>query len=149
MSRQFNRTQNANGRQYTEDFFLYTVGPFNLAASTTSNQSINIQADADFEWMYSTAFAFVASMTFVTPIIDNGIIPLTVLITDGGSGRNLFNAAVPLGSLAGIGREPYVMPVTRIFMAKSTINFFFTNLDTVNQWNGIQLTLHGRKIFEI
>ena len=135
--------------QYTEDYYIYTVGPFNLATNATSTQSFNVQADSSFEWMYTTFYANIHSATFATPIVDNNIIPVNVLISDGGSGRQLFSAAVPLNSLAGIGREPFVLPITRIFMSKSTVNLTFTSFDATNAWDNIQLSLHGRKLFQV
>lgn len=138
-----------SGGQYTQDYFLYVIGPFNIAAAATAQGNINIQADSNFIWQYSTMFAALHSLNFDTPITDNLLIPITVQIADGGSGRQLFSAPVPINSLAGIGREPYVMPINRIFMSKSTVNFSFTSIDANNQWDFVTLTLHGRKSFAL
>jgi hypothetical protein len=134
--------------QYTDDVYWYGLGPFNVAASTGSMQFINISSDADFEWAYTTAYA-TATAAPTYPYIDGQNIPITVLISDGGSGRNLTNVPILLSSIAGVGREPYVMPLRRILAMKATVNFNFTNLDAVNAWDNVSLTLHGRKIFDL
>lgn len=138
---------NKPGVQYTEDFYTYGINFGNLAfGSAAVQQSIVIQADSHFEWIMSTWFALVAGQ--VAPFQDQIIAPLFVQISDGGSGRQLQSAPIPLSSIAGIGRDPFYLPVPRIFLSKSQITFNLLNEDPAAGYNNIQLNLHGRKIFE-
>lgn len=140
-----------NGRWYTDDYFNYNVGPGvngvagNLAAAAVANQSFTIQADSNFEWIYSTWYAEKNGET--TPGSDAILVPINIQITDGGSGRMLFSQPIPMSSIAGLGREPYFLPKKRIFMGKSTVTLFFQNFGA-DTWNNISFTLHGRKIFD-
>ena len=150
---QFPQWSNQNGQKFTSDYFVYGVGPAangaigNMAGAAVANSQITIQADSDFEWDYTSIYAEINDATLTTAF-DNIDIPITVQITDGGSGRQLFNQPIPVTSLAGLGRQPYILPQKRIFMGKSTVNFFFTNLSGT-QINNIMLSLHGRKIFSL
>lgn len=150
---QFPQWQNSSGQRFTSDYFIYGIGPGtngaigNLASAATSQQQITIQADSDFEWDYTTVYGQINGAT-ASPLPDNIDIPITVLITDGGSGRQLFNAPIPVTSLAGLGREPYILPQKRIFMGKSTVTFAFVNFGSATV-NNFFLSLHGRKIFSL
>lgn len=151
--KQFPEWQNAQGQRFTSDYFIYGVGPGtngaigNLANGATANSVITIQADSDFEWDYTTVYGEINGAT-ASPLPDNIDIPISVLISDGGSGRQLFSQAIPVTSLAGLGREPYILPQKRIFMGKSTVNFSFVNFGGVTV-NNFFLSLHGRKIFSL
>ncbi len=150
---QFPVWQNSSGQKFTSDYYLYGVGPGtngaigNIASAATANTQITIQADSDFEWDYTTVYGEINGAT-ASPLPDNIDIPISVLITDGGSGRQLFNQAIPVTTLAGLGREPYILPQKRIFMGKSTVNFSFLNFGAATV-NNFFLTLHGRKIFSL
>jgi hypothetical protein len=151
---QFPVWQNSQGQKFTSDYYIYGVGPGangirgNLAAGIAANVNITVQADSDFEWDYTTVYGEINGAT-ASPLPDNIDIPVSVLITDGGSGRQLFNQPIPVTSLAGLGREPYILPQKRIFMGKSTINFAFLNFDGTLTVNNLFLSLHGRKIFSL
>lgn len=149
---QFSKWQ-SGGQWYTDDYFLYNVGPgVNGAAgalgpAAAAQTQITIQADSNFEWCYTTFYAELNGAT--APNVDNIMVPVSLNIVDGGSGRNLFNQAIPISTLAGVGREPYPLPKKRIFMGKSTVNFFWLNFSGAATYNNISITLHGRKIFEL
>lgn len=148
---QFQKFQSGS-KWYAKDYFIYNVGPgvngvaAAIANGATANASFQIQADSDFEWCYTTFFGYKDGAT--TPIADNELIPINILITDGGSGRNLFNQAMPINTFAGLGREPYQMPRPRIFMGKSSVNVFFQNFgpDTIDNFS---ISFHGNKIFDV
>lgn len=149
---QFQRFKGWDGNLYTDDYFLYNIGPGangaagSIANGVSANTSFTVQADSNFEWIYTTWYAELAGAT--APLSDSVLVPISLLITDGGSGRQLFSQNVPITSLAGIGREPYPMPKKRIFMSKSTVNFFWTNFGPTT-FNNVSITLHGRKIFDV
>ena len=73
------------------------------------------------------------------------VIPLvTVLINDTGTSRNLMNAPIPIGSLAGDGKRPYRIVRPRLFRANSIINLTFTNYAVAGTtYTHLYLTLHG------
>lgn len=130
--------------QIVEDFFVYSLSIPSLDAGATSNQNIAIQADSDFEWMMTTCAGMLTGTT--EPWSDAIQIPITVLVTDGGSGRQLLNQAVPITGIAGTGRQPFIMPISRIFEAKSTVNFTFTSFSGAT-WIDIYFNLIGKKRF--
>jgi len=136
------------GRNFTEDFYVYNVNFGDVASGANANQqSITIQADSHFEWVMSTASALVNGQS--APFSDAIILPLAVQIQDGGSGRQLFSAPVNLTDIAGLGREPFYLPVPRIFMSKSQVVFNLTNNDPAATYNDISWNLIGRKIFDL
>lgn len=146
--RRINQSAFEGGRNYTEDFYVYSVQFGNVAAAGIApQQSITVQADSSFEWIMSTWSALVNGQA--APFLDDIIAPLSVTIQDGGAGRNLFSAPVFLSSIAGLGRQPFYLPVPRIFMSKSQIMFNLTNNDPAATYNQIQWNLIGRKIFSL
>lgn len=138
--------QLTRNKNWTEDFYTYSTFIATLAAGATSNQTIQIQADSDFEWVMSTWFAYKDGQA--EPFIDGMQVPVTVLITDGGSGRQLMSGAVPISTIAGNGKQPFINPIPRKFMAKSTVNLTFTNFDA-GQYDNIYFNMIGRKLFYI
>lgn len=139
--------QPAPGSSITEDLFIYLISTSNLAAATgTANVSVQVQADSDFKLIKLTQFsnnhAAITNQTESTRVL-----PLvTVQITDTGSGRNLFSAAVPIPNLFGDGRIPFILPIARIFKARSTITVAFANYDTALAYD-LNLALIGTKLF--
>lgn len=135
-----------NRAQYTDDFFIYPIAMGNLAPAAIFNGNIQIQADSDFEWIESTVSG--SQHGAATPLQDNEQLPISVQIVDSGSGRQLFNGPVPVMGFAGNGKQPYILPVPRKFMARSTINIFATNYDAASTYDNIFLNFIGRKIFK-
>lgn len=146
--------------QYTDDFYVYPVNFGNLAQSATVNVNLQIQADSNFEWIMSTVTGWLA-IGAGTAYSSTIILPLQINIVDGGSGRSLIDttvaglAGIPGGgafisAIAGDGKQPFILPVTKTFMARSTIQFTLKNVDSVaNTYNSVTLHLIGRKIFEL
>lgn len=149
---QFPRWRGHDNNTYTDDYYLYNIGPGangaagTLNAAATANSNLTIQADSNFEWIGTTWFGYKDGVT--TPASDAIQVPISLLITDGGSGRQLFSQAIPISQLAGLGREVYMLPKKRIFMSKSTVNFFWNNFGG-DQYDNVSITLHGRKIFQV
>ena len=130
-----------------EDAFWYVFNQLgNLAPLAQAVQNIQVQGDSKFEWMKTTASYSLAGGT--PPQQSTDKTNISVFISDTGSGRNLMNAPVQIDSIAGNGKEPYILGVTRIFQPNATIQCTVTNTDAVVTWNAVQLTLHGRKIFK-
>lgn len=132
--------------QYVEDFFVYDVNALALASAGVANGNIQIQADSDFKWISGVYYADIAgdAFTLTTQPVPN----VTIQITDSGSGRQLVDNPVPIPSLFGRGELPFVLPVPRIFRARSSIAFAFANFDAAVTYN-IRLALIGVKVFQL
>jgi len=139
-------------RTYTSDLFAYNVGPGangasgNLAAGASAQSQLNFQSDSYFEcWKITYNAALNAA---AEPLSDQIFCPVTLFISDAGSGKQLFNQVINLSQLAGPGREPFLIPGKRIFLPSSTVTFTWNNPDAT-AWNLLSVTLWGRKIFDI
>jgi hypothetical protein len=136
------------GAKYIEDWYIYLASTTNLAAGATIPVNVNVQADADFKLIKIAQFSNNhASIT--NQIESTRVLPLvTVQITDTGSGRNLFSAAVPLPAIAGDGGVPFILPITRIFKASATITVTFTSYDSAIAYD-LNVALIGTKLFRM
>lgn len=133
-------------QQIAEDFFVYQADFSALAPNTPQTATINIQADSHFKWVMATYDADIAAAAFTEA---NAPVPnVTVQITDTGSGRNLFSSAVPVPSIFGRGQLPFVLPLPRIFAARSSISITAANYDAAETYN-LKLSLVGMKLFDI
>lgn len=133
-------------KQYVEDYYVYSVNIPILLTLASNIQTITIQADSDFEWVMSTVSGNVNGQSEPSP--DSIIIPITVLITDSGSGRQLMSAPVPVTTIAGTGKQPFINPIVRTFKAKSSVTLSFTSY-SASTWNNVFFDLIGRKLFDV
>jgi len=131
--------------QYFEDFYVYTVLFAALLAGTAQTEIIQIQADADFKWIKGTYQADIADAAFVesTQPVPN----VTVQITDTGTGKALFQTPIPIPTIFGRGTLPFILPIARIFSARSAMQFQANNYDAAVDYN-IYLQLIGMKVWE-
>ena len=134
-------------RQYTEDFFVYAVEFENLTAGSTAEGNIQIQADSDFIWKLGAYFALNVTGGLDPTLDTYPVPPVSVQITDSGSGRNLFNTALPINQVFGSGSLPFVLPTERIFRARSNVQFAVSN-ERVDDYT-FTLSLIGSKIFNM
>ena len=133
--------------QTTRDYFEYSLDFGNIAAGSTVNGNIQIQADSDFMWLLGTYWAAITGALNQTA--DTQIIPpITVQITDSGSGRQILSQAVPIdaGPFSRSSSLPYPLNPPRVFKARSNIQFVANNLHPANSYR-LFLVLHGQKIF--
>lgn len=131
------------------DFFVYVVpisATNSIAASATSVQQLQVQADSDFEWIECTITGNLHGGA--APFADTIFMPITVQIVDGGSGRQLLSAPTPFQSIGGSGKQPFILPESRVFKARTNIQFTFVNLDAANVYDNVFMNLIGRKIFQ-
>lgn len=132
--------------QYVEDF---TINEFDIAAiapAATVNGNITIQSDSDFKL---TKLALMADLAGAAVTESARIVPLcTLALLDTGSGRQLFSAPVALGALFGYGALPFILPVPRIFKARTSISLTFVNYSAATTYN-IRLAFIGTKIFQL
>lgn len=135
------------GREYVaRDFYTYEedFAAANLTAGATLNGSIEIQADSDFVWQKALYFADIAAAAQTD---SSRVIPLvTVQLIDTGSGRNLFETAAPVPSIYGTGELPFVLPVPRLFFARSTIQVQVSNFSAATAY-GLRLSFVGYKAY--
>lgn len=131
--------------QWSRDYFVYSIDFQALAPGAAAQGAIQIQADADFLWVLATQFAFVAGSD---PVFQDEIeVPLvTVSVIDTGSGRTLTQGQVPVVSMFGVGKLPYVLPRPRVFKARSAVTFAVQS-NAANTTYNLNLSIHGYKIF--
>jgi hypothetical protein len=133
------------GNEYfAQDFYIYTAAFGNLAALGTNTQNVQIQSDSDFEWIEATYFGVLHGQTAPFTTIP---LPVNITLVDSGSSRQLFNAPLPLSSFAGDGRQPFILPVSRLFKAYSNIQATATSFDAANVYDFVSLNFIGRKLF--
>lgn len=130
--------------QQRRDFFVYDIDFAAIAPNGTANGQIQIQADADFELQQLTHFSDIAAAAQVE---STRVLPLVTLqITDTGTGRQMFNAPVPIPALFGDGRIPFILPTTKMFSRNASVSFVLSNYDAAATYN-VRLQLIGAKIF--
>jgi len=131
-----------------KDVYTYASTVIDLPATEVRDDSINIQADADFIIHKLTVFAIdrgiptSAQGTDATRIIPN----VTVQLTDQGSGRQLFNQAVHIGSIFGTGSLPFILPAPRRIASNSVLALNYTNLSATVDYD-IYLSFIGLKYY--
>lgn len=133
--------------QYWEDYTAYEVDftSANLTNGATLNGAIQIQADSYFKWTKAAFYADIGGAVFTDS--TRPIPQVTVQIQDSGSGRVLFNQAVPVVNVFGTGQLPFILPIPRIFMPRSSLALQVANYSTASAYN-LRLTLIGTKIFQ-
>lgn len=138
---------NAPSVQYVEDWFTYELDTAAaLAAGGVFNGNINILADSDFKLI---KLAGLADLAGAAQTDNSRVLPLvSINMTDTGSGRQLMSAAVPWGAIVGSGQLPFILPVPRIFKARSNIAVVITNYSAATAYN-LRLSLIGTKIFQL
>lgn len=136
----------ANGapkKRYKEDFFIYTLEFLALAAGAQDEDAIQIEALSAFKWLKAAAFVDIAGDPLQE---DTQLVPfVTINIRDGGSGRILFQNPVMLETTFGTGQLPFILPVPRIFMQRSSVIVSVDNIST-NTYN-LRLAFIGMKVF--
>lgn len=136
------------GREYVaRDFYVYEEDFLitDLIAGATLNGSIEIQADSDFVWQKA---AYTASLDLgTTQEAQTRVLPdVTVQLIDTGSGRNLLELAAPVPSIFGTGQLPFVLPIPRLFFARSTIQVQVNNYNTADDYD-LRLSFIGYKAY--
>jgi hypothetical protein len=112
------------------------------AGASSPVQSITIDNDADFDWMYST---YMATIGDVAQTLGTELIPIALVDIATQDTQRMSNLPVPIPSVFGDGRQPLVLPTARRLARRTQIQFTVTNLgaDNINLW----LMLIGQKVF--
>ena len=121
-----------------EEFFSYGTTFLALANGAALTQSIQIQADSDFELQKLTCFDG-------TPNGQGGHPLATIQLIDTGTGRQLFNTPQLIPTVFGTGELPFILPVTRLFTANSVLQVQVSNLSGAQM--DLYLSFLGAKIY--
>lgn len=148
--------EEVEGNQFLQrrrDFYIYEAQCTSLAASAQTTDNIQIEADSSFILQklayYATPITFpTANAANILGLVQSQRLlpPVSVIIVDTGSGRQLMPAPIPIPSFFGTGELPFILPNPRLFMRNSTIQINFTNLDGVNAWT-VRLAFIGYKVY--
>jgi hypothetical protein len=146
LSKRLRMNPGAVAKRYTLDFFTFVINFLPLAASNAATDQFITQADSGFA-ICKTSFDVASNVNvFVANISDTPrYAPQTVTLSDSGSGRDLSNAPVSIGTLFGPNDMPFTWPVPKILDPNSTFTARVTNL-VATAFN-IRLSFHGYKIF--
>lgn len=129
-----------------EDWFIYTAKAENLNFGTTSNATINIQANSDF-LLYKTVYIAYPNLT--TSLTDSTtLVPhISVQLTDTGSGQQLFSEPAPISTMSGTGERPFILSRPRTLRANTTLVVGFENFSTALDYELVYLQFIGQKVF--
>jgi hypothetical protein len=130
-------------KRITESFFTYTLNFLALAGATTVTNTLSFEAQTDFRWIKACFFADIATAVQTDSSL---VVPLVTILMSEGSGEQLSNIALPLNSIFGYGKDPFILPISRIFLGRSTINVQATNLTAATTYN-LRLCFIGAKIY--
>lgn len=126
--------------------YVYTFNVGTLAGGGAASANINIEADSYFVWQATTYF--VTADPAAGQTADTRIVPeVTMSLTDGGSGRRIFDTPQAISSFAGTGELPYILNMPYLFSKKSTLNADFVNLIAATAFANLAVSLHGFRIY--
>jgi len=133
-------------KNFTLDMFTFVINFLPLAASNTATGDFITQADSGFA-ICKTSFEVASNVNvFVANISDTPrYAPFVITLSDSGSGRDLSNSGVAIGTLFGPNEFPFPWPTPKILDPNSTFTARIQNL-VATAFN-IRLSFHGYKIF--
>lgn len=127
-------------------FFVYQVpNVASLAAGANSQQALPFDQDSNFIWQKLSVFTDIAGAAQTD---STRVLPLvTIQITDSGNSQGFFNAPVPIPSIIGDGRLPFVLPQPQIVRPNATLQFNFSNFSAATTYLNLRVALIGIKRF--
>ena len=123
--------------------FTYGADFLTIPASSSVSQDVTINDDADFVIVFQSAIltSDSAQSTFVANL------PLTVLLTDSGSGRNDMNKPQHINNMFGVSPDfPFVLAQPRILLRSSTYTVTLANLTSTATYTA-RLSFVGYKMY--
>ncbi|MGH6878036.1 MAG: hypothetical protein ACREHV_11775 [Rhizomicrobium sp.] len=150
--RELDGRMRADGSRYTVDLFALTFAIGSLASGASTAVQQVIDASYEFEWTHSVYLGELHGGT--APFLEGQITEVNIQIQDTGTGKSLFYAPVPISSIAGTAREPFKLPLPRLFPRAATVTVTATNFSVAGQGAGAQqydnitLTMLGRRLWE-
>ena len=133
-----------SSRYVARDFFVYNTVHSLVVAGTSNTQTIQINADSDFQIEKLSYFVDIAAAGQTQSTRVLGLV--TVLLVDTGSGRQFSDQAVPVPSLFGTGQIPFVLKQPKILMARTSLSVTVANFDAASTYT-IRLSFIGSKLF--
>lgn len=122
-----------------------SVNPAGVAAAGQSILTFNIAKDSDFFW---TKFGVFCSVGSDGTVITNEQYPsINMTLVNATNGRQYMNVPVPLASMSGSGRLPFILPVPTLWEALTTIQITLQNVSDNTTYSNIQLSFIGIKAF--
>lgn len=129
----------------TRDFFVYTSNFLSIAPGVTQTQQVNILADSAF---LIQKICYAADIAAAAQTDSTRVLPLcTLLLTDTASGRQLSDAAVPITSMLGDGRLPFILPTGKLMLPNSTLTLVVNNFSVATTY-AIRIAFMGLKLFK-
>lgn len=136
------------------DPFTFTINfvtPAQLAASATQTLNFLVQNDSAFVickttyTIYDTSNAAIANLQPFGSGGASSITPVLITLVDGGAGRSLSDAGIPIDSWFGTAQFPRIWPIPKILDPNSTFTATAQNL--VATTFHVRLAFHGYKVF--
>ena len=131
------------GAIIAEDFFQYAIVFAFVTGLENFNTVIPVQSDAHFVCT-STMFDSTLVAPYATAVVAGGNGGALIQLIDGATTRALSNIQVPINTLFGTAREPYIWPKQHTFKANAPIGINITG--TSGAAMTIRLTFAGIKI---
>lgn len=135
-----------NNKYVSKNAFTYgTSISAPLAPNASATSSFNIDGDSDFYWS-KLAVHGVSGDDGTT--YDAELLPeVNIIITNTTTGRQFMNQGIPVSSIAGNGRLPFILPMVTYFPAKSTIKIDYLNASDNQTFSDLYLSFIGIKAF--
>lgn len=149
-----NNRQNASPNDpnlyLSRSFFTYEADTLtNYAAGVAPDaqavMTFNIAKDSDFFWTKFNCFATVASDG--TLVDAEQLAGVNITLINVTNGRQYMNNPVPIPSLCGSGRLPFILPVATLWEALTTIQITLQNVTDNVTYSNLQLSFLGIKAF--
>jgi len=139
-----------NDSQYvSRAFFVYEVDtvatiPLSVAAPT-ANLTFNVAKDSDFFWTKFGVHAVVG--TDGTTVSAEQLAEVSITIQNTTTGRNYMSNPVPVASISGNGRLPFILPMVTLWESLSTIAITLQNTSDNTDYSAVKLSFIGIKAF--
>lgn len=144
-----NASPNDPNLYLSRSYFTYesdtlTNYPNGVAPGDQANLTFNIAKDSDFFW---TKFGVLATVGGAGTTVDAEVLPyVNMTLINATNGRQYMNNPVPLPSVSGSGRLPFILPVATLWEALTTIQIVLQNVGNAT-YSNIQLSFIGIKAF--
>jgi hypothetical protein len=137
-----------NRRYQLAQPYIYTPNPVVLSmtdANPTVAGQIQLQNDADFELI---SIQQVTDIAGALQTDSTRILPLaTIILQQSGTGNDIMPQPVPIPSIAGDGRLPYLLPETWIWPGGGNISINLARYAVAGTNYNVRLSFHGRKLY--
>ena len=131
---------------FLKEGYVYTANLGTITAGSTVTTNVNIDIDADFFITKGTYHAVESGTT--APNYQQYPMPnVAVQIQDTASGMQLFREPLPIPSIFGLGREPFIWPAPYGVMRGGTLQVTATNNASGTDYEQVFLNLIGIKAY--